>query len=880
MYKTIFSKTIGVALVMTSIITNLSNLIELQAVELTSISSSSISSSSTDSSSSSNNSISSSQISSISSGTNLSSSSLSSSTSSDEIIPVDTKIPDPIKLDSKTEEKIKSCISKKSNSQNEITIVNVTEVNGRLAKENIDSNIFIGVAYLNKAKKNKKLLDTITYTFKIIDDKVKCSKQQISEDLKPKVLTEVEIKEGQKRWKEFNENLQKYKEQDKQQLKIPSNYTPRTREYEKELTQMGFFESIFGNIKAQAVGLDCTINLPSIYAHEERIINKAKAYGITNKNQVAYMLATSYHETCFFTNFIEYGGDTPQAAYNYYELLYGYDKPKGVELGNTQIGDGAKYAGRGYVHLTGKSNYQSYKTITGRDLINNPELAETDKELAAFIMIDGMSNGIFTTAKIGSFINNTTTDFYNARTVVNGIDKAALIEGYARNLYLTDDRIKNYNVNPITDPNINSVQPIQADYMIALDEGCKTNEGSPVFMYSRNNGDCQKMRYNASNSTITNPFGKCLDAGDVSSSTNNWIRFASCHNGNNQKWMQDSNGRIWSFQKNSSNQTVCIEYNGTANNSSVAVKTCNNNQSQKFHFDLGITRASVPDTTLVDPNITSVQPIQEAYWKTLDNYCNINDGSNVYILDRTESNCQKIRFNSGNGTMTNPYGKCLDAGNSNSAGALVFYSCNNTNNQKWRQDNGGRIWSVQKNNSNQTVCMEYYGTGNGSPVIVRPCNGNQGQKFYFDLNITRQEVPAAASTYNKYLFRRTGTSQCINMYSPYNGSKVDTWTCNTGDNDQIFEAIPGQNGSYAYRKIGTNFCIDAWNPSNNTSVYAWPCDYNASNHNWYYNWSTKMFQERNTSQCLARYQPTNGTQLVTWNCNNSDGNLMWDAIQV
>jgi putative chitinase len=45
------------------------------------------------------------------------------------------------------------------------------------------------------------------------------------------------------------------------------------------------------------------------------------------------------------------------------------------DLGNQGSGDGAKFRGRGYIQLTGRHNYQKYGQVLGKDLVENPELA-------------------------------------------------------------------------------------------------------------------------------------------------------------------------------------------------------------------------------------------------------------------------------------------------------------------------------------------------------------------------------------------------------------------------------------------------------------------------------------------------------------------------
>lgn len=45
------------------------------------------------------------------------------------------------------------------------------------------------------------------------------------------------------------------------------------------------------------------------------------------------------------------------------------------DLGNTQPGDGVRFAGRGLLQITGRANYTHYGNLIGVDLVNNPELA-------------------------------------------------------------------------------------------------------------------------------------------------------------------------------------------------------------------------------------------------------------------------------------------------------------------------------------------------------------------------------------------------------------------------------------------------------------------------------------------------------------------------
>ena len=78
------------------------------------------------------------------------------------------------------------------------------------------------------------------------------------------------------------------------------------------------------------------------------------------------------------------------------EMMYGSSTKMGQQMGNTEPGDGWKYRGRGFIQLTGKSNYaQASKAIYGDDrLVQNPDLVNDPAvaaEVSAWYMKKGKS---------------------------------------------------------------------------------------------------------------------------------------------------------------------------------------------------------------------------------------------------------------------------------------------------------------------------------------------------------------------------------------------------------------------------------------------------------------------------------------------------------
>ena len=150
---------------------------------------------------------------------------------------------------------------------------------------------------------------------------------------------------------------------------------------------------------------------------------------------LAYALATAYHETGFTMQPV-----TEQGGVVY--LTYMYDpqsaNPKRAALaranGNIHPGNGVKYCGRGYVQLTWASNYRRIGDLIGVDLLNGPERA-LEPEIAARILYAGMIGGWFSGVGLSRYFNTKTTDWKNARRIINGLDCADKITGHAKAFY-------------------------------------------------------------------------------------------------------------------------------------------------------------------------------------------------------------------------------------------------------------------------------------------------------------------------------------------------------------------------------------------------------------------------------------------------------------
>lgn len=146
----------------------------------------------------------------------------------------------------------------------------------------------------------------------------------------------------------------------------------------------------------------------------------------------AYALATAYKETNHAMHPVEEMGGTSYFTRRY--DIRGANPAKARELGNLKPGDGARYHGRDYTQTTGRANYAKAAARTGVDLVAHPErIAELP--IAAKVMRSGMTEGWFTGRGLGHYLPSvgfaTWAQFFAARKVINGLDCAGQIAGYA-----------------------------------------------------------------------------------------------------------------------------------------------------------------------------------------------------------------------------------------------------------------------------------------------------------------------------------------------------------------------------------------------------------------------------------------------------------------
>lgn len=136
-----------------------------------------------------------------------------------------------------------------------------------------------------------------------------------------------------------------------------------------------------------------------------RILDEWDKRGLTDLRWLSYMLASVFHETAHKMQPIrEMGGEAYLKSKKYYP-----------------------WVGEGLIQVTWEANAKKFGAKKPGDLLSWP--------IALVALFDGMIKGMFTGKKLADYFNDKKTDWVNARRIVNGTDRAALIAGYAQEFH-------------------------------------------------------------------------------------------------------------------------------------------------------------------------------------------------------------------------------------------------------------------------------------------------------------------------------------------------------------------------------------------------------------------------------------------------------------
>jgi hypothetical protein len=144
--------------------------------------------------------------------------------------------------------------------------------------------------------------------------------------------------------------------------------------------------------------------------------------GSGNERDLAYILATAYHETARTMQPVRETLATTDAKAK--ERLTKAWKSGKLPWVKSDYWSGGWF-GRGFVQLTHRENYVKAGKKLGVDLVSDPSKAMIP-EVSALILVRGMQEGWFTGMKLAD-----AADFREARRVVNGTDRASQIAMYA-----------------------------------------------------------------------------------------------------------------------------------------------------------------------------------------------------------------------------------------------------------------------------------------------------------------------------------------------------------------------------------------------------------------------------------------------------------------
>ena len=103
----------------------------------------------------------------------------------------------------------------------------------------------------------------------------------------------------------------------------------------------------------------------NVEAHWPLVVEALAALKILDPPMEVAAIASIGTESYLFAPEKEAGSEA------YFRRMYEFDR----SLGNLEPGDGARYCGRGFIPMVGRSEYARFGKLVGADLVEHPELA-------------------------------------------------------------------------------------------------------------------------------------------------------------------------------------------------------------------------------------------------------------------------------------------------------------------------------------------------------------------------------------------------------------------------------------------------------------------------------------------------------------------------
>ena len=288
------------------------------------------------------------------------------------------------RLTGKSEEEVQiGLIDNKYKNQIQQAKDNITALKANLELKTEEANSTVGDLQ-KKLEQNQKDLknarsqkekDSLTLEIKELNLKITSEREKLEAERK-------RVEEAEKRLREIEQQATGEKNKILAQ-KVPVSDNVMTSEAKKNLsdikaflqtkgeTDENYLNAVLANVMKETGGISKEENLN---------------YGSTSNKRIREIFKSRVSDLSD-EQLDKLKGNKEQFA----EKIYGKDTKIGADMGNTEVGDGWKYRGRGYIQLTGKSNYSAASSaifgddrlVKNPDLVNDPQVA---KEVVAWYM--------------------------------------------------------------------------------------------------------------------------------------------------------------------------------------------------------------------------------------------------------------------------------------------------------------------------------------------------------------------------------------------------------------------------------------------------------------------------------------------------------------